>query len=145
MLNYPVTLTADDGTFLVTSPDFPELTTFGETRDDAVIHAAGAFEEAIAARIARREPVPRASKPKRGQRAVSLPSLTEIKVALYRRMRAQKITKAELARALDKHPPQIDRLLNVQHGSTVAQMEEALKAVGLRLAVERDREHRRAA
>ena len=59
MLNYPVTLTSDDnGTYLVTSKDFPEITTFGEDIDDALLHANDAFEEAIAARVANREYVP---------------------------------------------------------------------------------------
>ena len=30
MLTYPILLENDDGTVLVTSPDFPELTTFGD-------------------------------------------------------------------------------------------------------------------
>jgi antitoxin HicB len=145
MLTYPVTLTPDEGTYLVTSPDFPEIVTFGETKDGALVYAVGAFDEAIAARIAYREAIPTPSKTKRGQKLVTLPSRTEIKVALYRQMRARKMSKAALARALDKHPPQVDRLLDVHHGSTVAQVEEALKAVGLRLTVEPDRGRHRTA
>ncbi len=35
MLSYPINIVEDDnGTFLATSPDFPELTTHGEDRDD---------------------------------------------------------------------------------------------------------------
>lgn len=52
-LRYPITLTPDDNdTFLVTCPDLPEVTTFGETIEEAVHHAADAIEEAIACRIA---------------------------------------------------------------------------------------------
>ena len=33
MLAYPIVLEDDDGAVLVTSPDFPELTTFGDDRE----------------------------------------------------------------------------------------------------------------
>ena len=43
---YPVNLIDEcDGTVLVTSPDFPELTTFGADRAEALAHAVGAFAE----------------------------------------------------------------------------------------------------
>ncbi len=55
MLNYPITLTPDDnGTVTTTSKGFPEVTTFGDDNDDALLHAIDAIEEAIAARIAGR-------------------------------------------------------------------------------------------
>jgi antitoxin HicB len=56
---FSVTLIPDDnGTLLVTSPDFPELTSFGETVEDSLERARGALLEAIAARIHDREPIP---------------------------------------------------------------------------------------
>lgn len=71
MLAYPVTLTHDsNGTLLVSSPDFPELTTFGDTVEDALERARGALLEAIAARIADGEPVPY---PSLGKHLVRLP------------------------------------------------------------------------
>lgn len=57
-LSYRVTLSSDDnGTVLVTCPDLPEVTTFGGHRKDALLRAVDAIEEALAARIARREPI----------------------------------------------------------------------------------------
>ena len=48
MLSYPINFVEDDnGTVLATSPDFPELTTHGEDRDDALLHAIDALEEAL--------------------------------------------------------------------------------------------------
>ena len=58
MLAYPVMLEDDDGTVLATSPDFPELTTFGDDREEAVARAVHALEEAIAARIHDRRDIP---------------------------------------------------------------------------------------
>ena len=133
MLDYPVELTRDDNdTLLVTAPDFPELTTFGEDRDDALARAVDAFDEAIAARIAHRDDVPR---PSRGTVRVALRSLTAVKVLLYQGMRDQEVGKAELARRLDWHLPQVDRVLDINHRSRLDQMDAALGAIGLRLHV----------
>ena len=45
MLTYPIVLEDDDGTLLATSPDFPELTTFGIDRDEALARAVDALEQ----------------------------------------------------------------------------------------------------
>lgn len=133
MLDYPVKLTADDnGTVLVTAPDFPELTTFGDDQDEALARAVDALEEAIAARVARRAEVP---PPSRGEYRAGLPTLTAVKVLLYQGMKDQNIGKAELARRLGWHLPQVDRVLDVQHHSRLDQMDAALGAIGLRLHV----------
>ncbi|HJU18433.1 MAG TPA: type II toxin-antitoxin system HicB family antitoxin [Stellaceae bacterium] len=48
---YTILLEPDDnGTLLVTCPDLPEVTTFGENVEDAMRHAIEAIEEALAAR-----------------------------------------------------------------------------------------------
>ena len=133
MLDYPVKLTADDnGTVLVTSPDFPELTTFGDDQDEALARAVDALEEAISARVARRAEVP---PPSRGEYRAGLPTLTAVKVLLYQGMKDQNIGKAELARRLGWQLPQVDRVLDVQHHSRLDQMDAALGAIGLRLHV----------
>ncbi len=43
MLIYPVTLSDDEGTTLVEFPDVPEAITYGETRDEALLHAEDAL------------------------------------------------------------------------------------------------------
>ena len=74
MLSYPIRFKKDDNsTVLATCPDFPELTTFGEDRDDALLHAIGALEEAIGARIARCEDIPA---PSAGRNRAVVPILT---------------------------------------------------------------------
>lgn len=108
MLDYPVQLEEDDGSILVTAPDFPELTTFGEDRDDALMRAVDAFEEAIAARMHDGRDIP---EPSAGEVRVVLPTLTAVKVTLYRTMQSQGVGKAELARRLGWHMPQVDRVL----------------------------------
>ena len=133
MLAYPITLTDDDdGTVLATSPDFPELSTFGDDRDEALVRSVDALEEAIAARVHDRKPIPL---PSPGQTYAALPTLTSVKVLLYNGMREQGIGKAELARRLGWHLPQVDRVLDVQHRSGLEQMDTALGAIGHRLHV----------
>jgi antitoxin HicB len=58
-MNYPLALTRDEnGTFLVTCPLLPEVTTFGDTWDDAIRYGGEAVAEALAARASRGEDIP---------------------------------------------------------------------------------------
>jgi antitoxin HicB len=135
MLAYPVVLEPDDnGTLLVTFPDIPEAVTFGEDEDDALMRAVDALETMLAARIADREEIPLPS-PAHGCPCAALPALTTAKVLLYRAMREAGMTKAELARRLGWHGPQIGRLLDLNHASRLDQIEAALAALGKRLDV----------
>ena len=132
MLAYPIVLEDDGGAVLATSTDFPELTTFGEDREEAIARAVHALEEAIAARIHDRKDIP---PPSSGEAYAVLPTLTAVKVHLYQGMREQGVGKAELARRLGWHMPQVDRVLDVEHHSRLDQMDAALAAIGRRLCV----------
>ena len=132
MLSYPIALEDDDGTVVVTSADFQELSTCGDDRDEALARAVDALEEAIAARIHDGRDIP---SPSLGKHRATLPTLTAIKVILYQGMRDQGIGKAELARRLGWHLPQVDRVLDVQHHSRLDRMDAALRAIGRRLEV----------
>ena len=132
MLAYPIVLEEDDDAVLATSPDFSELATFGDDREEAVARAVDALEEAIAARIHDRKDIP---PPSRGEVYAILPTLTSVKVLLYQGMREQGIGKAELARRLGWHMPQVDRVLDVEHRSRLDQIDAALGAIGQRLEV----------
>jgi antitoxin HicB len=135
---YAVILVPDDnGTLLVTCPDLPEVTTFGENVEDAIHRAADAIEEALAARISRREeiPLPSTAASERHRRTIQLSPLTVAKVGLYRAARAQGVSKAELGRRLGWHGPQVDRLFDLNHRSTIEHIDQALRAIGKRLEV----------
>jgi len=134
-VDYPLVIEPDDNeTLLVTCLDLPEVMTFGEDEEDALRRAGDAIEEALAARITRREDIPPPS-PLRGRKAASLPPLTVAKVGLYQAMRTAGIGKAELARRLGWHGPQIDRLLDLNHHSRIEQIDQALRMVGKVLVV----------
>lgn len=135
-MNYPVKLVRDSNdAILVDFPDVPEAHTFGEDMEEALMRAGEALESALSAYIELRRDIPAPSKPKRGQPVVSLPALVDAKVRLYSAMRASRIGKAELARRLNCHLPQIDRLLDLNHNSRLDQLEAALRVLGKRLVV----------
>ena len=133
MLSFPIELQEDDSGMLATSPDFPELTTFGDDRIEALARSLSALEEAVAARMQDNKDVP---VPSAGNDRVTLPTLTAVKVILYQGMREQKIGKAELARRLGWHLPQVDRALDIEHHSRLDRMDMALSAIGKRLTVQ---------
>ena len=136
MLNYPVELSPDDNdTLLVTFPDFPEAVTFGEDEADALRHAADALESVINTYITDRRDIP-APSPAKGRPTVEPTLLGLLKLAVYRAMRDCGWRKADLARAMNLNPRQIDRLLDLRHASTIAQLEQALAACGKRAEVE---------
>ena len=134
MLGYRIKLEADDnGALLVTCPSLPEVTTFGDDEDDAIRHAVGAIEEAIAARVAAGEDVPKGQQ--RGPRLVRLPTLTVLKIELYRQLREAGITRAELARRLSWKRESVDRLFRLDHASRLEQLEAAFAALGQAVSV----------
>lgn len=135
MVSYRVQLTPDEDTILATSPDFPELVTFGDDEQDALSYAIGAFEEAIAARIAYREKLPPPSKDKASDPRVTLPAQAAVKVMLYQQMWKDGIRKADLARKMDLHRQEIDRLLDLNHAANLAKIEKAFAALGKTLDI----------
>lgn len=133
-MRYPVTLTRDDNdTYLLTFPDVPDAVTFGETKDEAIARAADALLTVIDAYMKDRRDIPQPSA--RAGTSVELPALETAKIELYRAMRASDVGKAELARRLDWHLPQVDRVLNVRHGSQLDQLEAAFSALGKKFVV----------
>ena len=135
MTQYPVSLTREGSKILVSFPDFPNVHTYGDDEEGALTRAVDALETFLAGMIEDREPIPEPHRPKRKQAFILLPALTEAKIELYRQMRAARVGKAELARRLHCHLPQIDRLLNLNHASRLDQIEQALLAVGKRLTI----------
>jgi antitoxin HicB len=134
-MSYRVELADDEGTVLVTSPDFPELITFGDDREDALSYAVGAFSEAIAARMAHREPIPVPSKGKSSDPRVTLPLQVELKLRLYQGMDDKGVRKADLARKLGLHRQEIDRVLDLNHATNLAKIEKAFAALGKTLDI----------
>lgn len=135
MFDYPVILTPDDGTMLVTFPDVPEAITFGADTDEALLYAIDALETALSFYVDARKPLPVPSKAKRGQPTVRPSALECAKLGVYQAMTEQGIKKAELARRLGWHMPQVDRLFDLRHASRLDQIEAAARALGRHIEV----------
>jgi antitoxin HicB len=135
MFDYPVTLTADGDTVLVTFADVPEAITFGANESEALHQAIDALETGLSFYVDARKPLPAVSKAKRGQKTVCPSALECAKLGVYQAMTEQGIKKAELARRLGWHTPQVDRLFDLRHASKLDQIEAAANVLGLHIEV----------
>lgn len=136
MLLYPMTLVPDtNGTFLVQFPDIPEANAVAGDETEAFVNGLEALEAAIEIYFDEKRIVPPPSKVKRGQLSIVLPALVTAKVLLANEMVSQGVRKADLARRLDVHMPQVDRLVDLRHSSKIEAIEAALQSLGKRLDV----------
>ena len=136
MFDYPVSFEAQpEGGFVVTFPDVPEAITQGEDVEEALLYAVDALETALSFYVDGRKPLPTPSKPAGEQKTVRPGALEVAKLGLYQAMTEQGMRKAELARRLGWHMPQVDRLFDVRHASRFDQIEAAARALGRRIQV----------
>ena len=136
MFDYPVTLTPDDGTVLVTFADITEAITFGADEDEALLQTIDALETGLSFYVDARKPLPAFSRPSAGQKTVRPSALECAKLGVYQAMTEQGIKKSELARRLGWHMPQIDRLFDLRHASKFDQIEAAANVLGKQVRVE---------
>jgi antitoxin HicB len=137
MIAYPAKFVREKKGIAVTFPDLPEAVTSGESEQEAMEFAVDALETVLSEYIKRRRAIPGPARFRRGQslRLVTLPALAEAKVRLYEAMRLRGLRKADLARRVGWRPSQIDRLLNLNHSSRLERVEEALRALDMRLVL----------
>jgi len=137
MVKYPLILVRDSNrTLLVSFPDVPEAHAFGDDENEALRRGVDALETALSLYIEDRREIPKPSPVRKNSKYVVLPALTEAKVSLYQAMRQAGIGKADLARRLGWHMPQIDRLLDLDHASRLDQLEAAFAAINKRLTIQ---------
>lgn len=135
--DYPVVLQAQpEGGFVVTFSDVPEAITQGEDEEEALLYAVDALETALSFYMDGRKSLPVPSKPKRNQATVRPSALECAKLGVYQAMTEQGIRKAELARRLGWHLPQVDRLFDLNHASRLDQIEAAARALGRHVQVQ---------
>jgi antitoxin HicB len=134
--DFPVTLTPQpEGGFVVTFPDVPEAITQGEDEDESLLYAVDALETALSFYVDQRAHLPLPSAPKPGQITVRPSALECAKLGVYRAMTEQGVRKAELARRLGWHLPQVDRLFDLRHASRLDQIESAARALGRHIEI----------
>lgn len=136
VLIYPANLIPDDnGTVRVEFPDVPEANSFGDSEVEALAQARDALETALEFYIERNVDLPKPS-PLHGRPGITPTPLGALRLQLYQSMREQNVNKAELARRLGWHYPQVLRLFDFEHASRVEQLEAGLAAVGRAIVVE---------
>jgi len=127
-LTFPVLLDDDDnGTVLVTLPDFPGAT-FGEDADDALARAQDLLITALEDYMSRRQPIPA---PSAGSVRVGLPPSVALKVTVYQEMLKRGLTKAALAARMHQPKQQLDRFFKLRYRSRADQIDAAWNALGL--------------
>ena len=132
--NYPFWVARDDNdTLMVTFQDVPGAT-FGRDGADARERARVALQGALQRLIDDKLDIPIASAAN-GRETVRPTLLGALKLTLYQAMRQRGWRKADLARAIGANPRQVDRLFDLEHGSTVYQLEYAIAACGTGVAV----------
>jgi antitoxin HicB len=136
MFIYRIELTPDDNdTFLVTCPLLPEVTSFGDSIEDAKRHVVDAIDEALAARVAAGAAIPvetdeTVDLDRDLAFLVRVPLQSAIKTLLHIACRSADVSRAELARRLGWHREQVDRLFRFDHATRLDQFDAAFGALG---------------
>lgn len=133
---YSVLLTAaEEGGYVVTCRDLPQLITQGEDEQDALDQAADAMDEVFAAYMVDGMDFPEPSKARRREHLVAPPAETMAKAALYVALREAGISKLQLARRLGIDEKEVRRLLDPHYGSKLPRIAQAVEALGQRLVI----------
>lgn len=133
---YAVMLTpADEGGFVVTCRDLPQLVTQGEDVADALLEAADAMDEVFAAYMQGKLAFPAPSKARRGEYRVAPPAETMAKAALYVAMREERVTNVQLAKQLGVDEKEVRRLLDPRYASKLPRIAQAVAVLGKRLVI----------
>jgi len=131
---YPADLTSEpEGGFTVTFPGFPGAT-YGDTQEAAITAAKDLLEEMVLGLMAHGREVADPP-PAEGRPLVALPALCAAKLEVYRAMRAEGLTKSQLAARLGWQPSEVTRLFDGYHATRLDKIEEALEALGRRLTI----------
>ena len=134
---YPCQLTPDEeGGLVAAFPDVPEAITGGRDLAETLAMAEDALATALAGYVHEKWDIPAPSEAADGQVLVAPPAVAAAKLALYSAMRAQRITKVELADRLGVSESAVRKLTNPDHRSHMGQVQKALRAVGRSLKVE---------
>ena len=133
---YPVLLTpADEGGYVVTCRDLPELVTQGESIDEALEQAADAMDEVFATYLTDGLDLPPPSRARRREHLVAPPAEAAAKAALYVAMRQAGISKVQLAKRLGVDEKEVRRLLDPHYGSKLPRIAKAISLLGQRLVI----------
>jgi antitoxin HicB len=130
-MQYPVTLTPDNGGYVVSFPDIPEALTQGDNREEALTMALDALITAFDFYFEDGRPVPAAS-PVTGD-YVEVPLSVVSKVIMLNAFVESRLTQTELASRMGVKKQELTRLFNLHHSTKIDTVQNALAAMGKRL------------
>ena len=134
--NYPAEIERDDdGRFVVTFPDFGWGATDGATREEALTEAKDLLRELISTAIRDGEDLPEPSRASKRRPLVVPPVQIALKAALWEAYREAGISQRRLARDLDVAEGEVRRMLNPEHPTKAATIDNALRRLGKRISV----------
>ncbi len=134
---YPCQLTSDEGGgFLVTFRDVPEAITGGRDHAEALTMAEDALATALAGYVHEEWDIPVPSDIGEGQVSVAVPSVVAAKLALYSAMKAQRVSRADLAHRLGIGEAVVRKMANPDDRSNMDRVQQALRELGHSLKVE---------
>lgn len=126
---------ADEGGYVVTCRDLPEMITQGESVEEALEQASDAMDEVFATYLTEGQDFPEPSKARRREHMVAPPPETVAKAALYVAMRRAGISKVQLAKRLGVDEKEVRRLLDPHYGSKLPRIAKAISVLGQRLVI----------
>ena len=126
---------AEEGGYVVTCRDLPELITQGESVEEALEQATDAMDEVFATYLTEGLDFPEPSKARRREHMVAPPPETVAKAALYVAMRRAGISKVQLAKRLGVDEKEVRRLLDPHYGSKLPRIAKAISVLGQRLVI----------
>tara|TARA_B100000767_G_C19665819_1_gene493048 strand:- start:331 stop:777 length:447 start_codon:yes stop_codon:yes gene_type:complete len=132
MFIFPATLTLDedDGGYIVSFRDVPEALTQGDTLEEAMLNASEALDEAFAGFIVDGDPLPKPSKIRQEDYAVSVPTQTVFKFFLRSSMKSSKLSNIALSKKLGVNEKEVRRIIDPKHNTAMGRLEKALNATG---------------
>lgn len=126
---------AEEGGYVVTCRDLPQLVTQGESVEEALEQAVDAMDEVFATYLTEGLDFPQPSKAKRREHLVAPPAETVAKAALYVATRQAGISKVQLAKRLGVDEKEVRRLLDPHYGSKLPRIAKAISLLGQRLVI----------
>lgn len=132
---YPLLFKSEEGGWVITCRDLPELVSQAAKGEDRVEVAEGALQAAIEGRLLLKRELPIPSAARGDEVMVTLPVETATKAALHLMVAEEKVSKSDLARRIDLDEKEVRRLLDPQHSSKVPRIADALAAYGRRLQI----------
>lgn len=132
-MNYPIEIEESAGIFIAKCRDVPETTITAERKDEIKPILLASLRQASVYYMSQRISFPLPSEPKPGEMILHVPAHHALKLMLYNEAIANGMTKAEMARRLDVHQKQIDRLWSLYHSTSLDTIEAAFAIFGKRL------------